>query len=73
MNMETLYQQALLAQAAYVINLFPDDPAIINKLTADSCGMTQTQAERFAEEWRVVDQYTDASGVSATVFEEKAT
>jgi len=78
MNITTLYQQAELAQAAYAKNLLPGAPSI-RALT--DAGMTQTQAEAFAKEWRVVDQYTapadsvpifgevTGSGFSATIFQ----
>jgi hypothetical protein len=35
--------------------------------------MTSAQATDFASKWTVVDQYSDASGVGATVFQEIAT
>lgn len=66
------YTQAELAFAAYA-NLFPDvNP--IPALRDDTVGMSPTQARRFAQRWRVVDQFNDSfSGLSATVFEEVAT
>ncbi|MCL2075402.1 MAG: hypothetical protein FWH15_02965 [Betaproteobacteria bacterium] len=75
MNIEALYSQAALAQAAYAEDLFFGHPEG-NKLTADACKMTQAQAEAFAKEWLVIDQYTapsflgmTGSGFSATVFQ----
>src|SRR5688572_30823973 len=35
-------------------------------------GMALTQAQRFSEKWRVVDQFTSSNGLSATVFEKVA-
>ena len=72
MNIEKLYLQAELAQAAYALDLFPGVPDT-KKLTASTCGMTETQAEAFAKQWIVIDQYTEppltGSGFSATVFQ----
>ena len=67
---EILFQQSALALAAYAKDLHF---GITGQPYADAlkeAGMTQTQAEHFAAEWSVVDQYTDSgSGFSATVFE----
>lgn len=62
------YIQAQLALAAYGTFTPRQNPSI-GSLTADAVGMTETQAEIFAAQWFVVDQYTDpATGLSATVF-----
>jgi len=65
------FKQAELAFAAYA-NLFSgisgDDFKIA--LEDGGKGMSPAQAQRFSENWLVVDQYTDpASGFSATVFQ----
>ena len=36
-------------------------------------GMSDTQITEFLSNWTIIDQYTDASGVSATVFQENTT
>ncbi len=42
-------------------------------LRQDGKGMSPAQADRFARDWRVVDQYTDtSSGLSATIFQKTA-
>lgn len=64
-----LYTQSLLAFAAYA-NLSKGIP---KKEYLKFVGMTENQATDFASNWTVVTQYTDASGVFATVFEENAT
>ena len=47
-------------------------PANVGSLK--EAGMTELQANKFAATWTVVSQYTDSStGLSATVFEDKAT
>ncbi|MDP2810699.1 MAG: hypothetical protein Q8O34_11175, partial [Rhodocyclaceae bacterium] len=63
------YTQAELAFAAYA-DLLPDvDP--VPALTRNTVGMSQSQAERFARDWRVVGTpYDDPiTGVHATVFQ----
>jgi|688.fasta_scaffold1590224_1 hypothetical protein len=66
MNIVDLYMQAELALAAYAKNLSPGTPDI-EALKDRGQGMSATQANRFAEQWNVIDQFTDsASGVSAT-------
>ena len=68
------YKQAELALAAYS-NLTPgiSGQPYIDALEANGNGMTATQASAFAAEWNVVTQNNDASGLSATVFQEIAT
>lgn len=57
-----LYIQAELALASYA-NLLPSvDP--VPALTDSSVGMSQSQAEHFARDWRVVDQYTHSELIS---------
>lgn len=64
-----LYTQSLLSFAAYA-SLSKGVPSVDNLKKA---GMTSAQATDFASNWVVVDQYSDASGVSVTVFQENAT
>ncbi len=71
MDIEALYFEALLAQAAYADGLEADMTAIelTEKLMAVS-GMTTVQAEYFASRYKVVaHQETTESGFSATVFQ----
>jgi len=65
------FNQAELSFAAYadLERGTPDTQA----LQGESVGMSAIQAAQFASEWIVVDQYPDASGASATVFQEVAT
>ncbi len=51
----TYLNHADLALAAYADLLFGVDP--VPALTSAAVGMSQTQAERFSEHWRVIDQY----------------
>ena len=68
-EIDILNSQGLLAKAAYaVINA-----GITLSDALENIGMTHNQATAFAASWSVVDQYTDASGASATVFRENAT
>lgn len=68
-DIATFYQQSELALAAY--------SQLSSGITGDSfvsalreAGMSQSQAQRFAATWSVVDQYTAPwSGFSATLFE----
>ena len=56
---ETFFQHSELALAAYAKGLFP---GITGQPFVDALkdvGMSRSQAERFVEGWRVVDQYTD--------------
>jgi len=57
--------QAELSLAAYAIltTTIPDKTALKN------AGMADAQADQFISKWLVVDQYNDATGVSATVFQ----
>ncbi len=68
-QIDMLNTQGLLAMAAYA------DLSVGVKLpdALEDIGMTHDQAVDFSALWSVVDQYTDASGVSATVFQENAT
>ncbi|WP_037588301.1 hypothetical protein, partial [Stenoxybacter acetivorans] len=68
-SIQTIYQQSLLALASYAENLISGisrDP-YIEALKKEK--MTERQANSFVDAWKVIDQYTDVSGVSATVFE----
>jgi len=67
---QEIYIQSLLAQAAYA-DLQIGNPNIA--ALQDKASMTFSQATDFASKWKVVDQYSDASGVGATVFQEIAT
>jgi pimeloyl-ACP methyl ester carboxylesterase len=71
-----LFQQALLAEAAYanfvngsgVLLTNPDD--IITALTTGDGKFSPTQATEFVTHWRVVDHIPDTlTGFSATIFE----
>lgn len=70
-TIQELYTQSLLAQAAYA-NLVVGSISSTQSLRADA-SMALKQAEDFASKWTVVDQYSDASGVGATIFQEIAT
>lgn len=59
------FQQAELALAAYAINLTAGVP---RKGALTDAGMSDAQATQFAATYTVVAQYSDATGVSATVF-----
>jgi Ca2+-binding RTX toxin-like protein len=67
------FTQAELALAAYA-DLQPGVPNT-GKLQDDGRGMSPAQAQRFSEQWRVVDSpYNDPiTSVSATIFQEIAT
>ncbi|MBY0341249.1 MAG: hypothetical protein K2Q19_08810, partial [Rhodocyclaceae bacterium] len=69
-NVESLYTEAELALAAYstlYVGISRSD--YVSALQQGGQGMSQSQAKKFADEWQVVDQYTDLeTGVSATVF-----
>jgi hypothetical protein len=67
---QELYTQSLLALAAYAdLQIGTPNTTLLER---DS-GMSKTQAADFAIKWRVVDQYSDASGLGVTVFQEIAT
>ena len=69
-TIEQYFMQAELAQAAY--GTFSIGAINTIALTDKKVGMTAAQAERFAETYTVVDQYTDSmTGVSATIFADK--
>ena len=68
---QELYIQSLLAQAAYA-NLAIGSISNTSSLIANA-NMTDAQATDFASKWKVVNQYTDLSGVGATVFQEIST
>ena len=69
MNIAKALQQAELALAAYAQNLVPGKAPDVLALQDGEKGMSEKQAQRFAENWMVVDQFDDPSGVSATIFE----
>ena len=67
-----LYKQSSLSFASYA-NLFPGISGDLYINALKGSGMVDSQAADFAAHWIVIDQYRDASGVSATVFEEVGT
>ena len=68
------FEQAQLSLAAYALDLLPGMSGVSSNsatyiASLKTAGMTQPQAETFANTYTVVDQYSDAlSGFSATVF-----
>ena len=64
------FEQSELALAAYS-ELYKgiSSDEYIRSLQNGGKGMSQVQAEVFAKKWRVLDQYNDSTGLSATVFE----
>ncbi len=71
-TIQELYTQSLLAQAAYA-DLVAGTPNISALRVENKSNMTLDQATDFASKWTVVDQYSDASGAGATIFQENAT
>jgi hypothetical protein len=76
MNISDVYDVSLLSQAAYAdkLNINKEDASLIGRLTLstddDGAGMTSSQAEYFANNFRVIGQQeTTTSGFSATLFE----
>jgi hypothetical protein len=69
-NTTQYFQQAELALAAYSnLTTGMSLVAYVTALQQGGKGMSTAQAQKFAEAWRVVEQYTDsASGLSVTVF-----
>ncbi|MCK6413895.1 MAG: hypothetical protein L6Q55_15945 [Azonexus sp.] len=70
-DISTYFDQGTFALAAYS-NLWNGmNPAAYEAaLRQDGNGMSPTQAARFAQAWRVIDQFTDLqTGLSATVFQ----
>lgn len=68
-QINTFFTQAELALAAYGnfhIGERPDLAELIDK------GMTTSEADRFAAQWFVVDQYNAINGLSATVFQNQS-
>jgi len=72
---EQYYKQAELALAAYsVLSTGISGNSYTDVLEDSGKSMTPAQASAFADQWSVVDQYTDSiTGVSATVFQEITT
>ena len=71
---QDMYQQALLAEAAYAdFVAFPNNPtgALLQE------GFSPSQATEFLKNWRVVSQFTENgvlnNGFSATLFERRDT
>ena len=79
MNINTIYNHALLAEAAYANLLDSTDNVTItgsdDVITAlKSNGFSETQEEEFVKDWEVVShQANTASGFSATLFKNKHT
>ena len=68
------FKQAELALAAYSdlnSSMVPSEYLIA--LQDDGNGLSSTQAQVFANRYQVVDQHSDATGLSATVFEDNST
>ncbi|GIU06118.1 hypothetical protein TUM4261_09040 [Shewanella sp. c952] len=75
MVIKSLFNDALLAQAAYATKLTAGmkESEFIDALLRVS-GVTQAQAEYFVSKYRVVEQVENAdTGFSATLFENKET
>ena len=76
MNINTLFNEALLAQATYAKNLVSGmtDTALVNALLDPQNGapnVTQAQAEYFASKYKVIEQESNPNtGFSATLFQE---
>lgn len=68
-TIKELYTQSLLAQASYA-TLNAGQPSVTDLMAGST--MAQAQAIEFSENWTVIDQYTDASGASATIFQENS-
>ncbi len=70
MEINTIYEEALLAQAAYAsLSAGMAGTTLTNALKGlESKGVTQTQAEYFASKYTVVYQENKDSGFSATLF-----
>jgi hypothetical protein len=74
MNISEIYLNSLLSQMTYSdgLNENKEGSNLINQLTLTlgSRGVTQSQAQYFSDNFRVVEQQeTTASGFSATLFE----
>ncbi len=70
-TIQELYTQSLLAQAAYAdLSIGHIGDAGITALRDKDKNMSLAQANDFAARYTVIDQYKDASGLSATVFQE---
>ncbi len=68
------FEQAELAFGAYsTLHTEITGGAYTDALEDVGKGMSSSQATTFALKWKVVDQYNDVSGLSATVFQEIAT
>ncbi len=69
---EILFVQSEFALASYAKNLFSgiSESSYQTALEDGGKGMSSTQAATFIDNWRILDQYTDAaSGLSATIFQ----
>jgi hypothetical protein len=66
-TVQELYLQSTLAKAAYadLARGLPNEDNLRSQ-----GGMSELQAVEFAKKWTVVDQYSDSSGASATIFQE---
>lgn len=70
MTISDYLKHAELAQAAYTNLASGIIDGLGRKELQEEAGMSLTQAQTFATNWTVIDQYTDLSGVSATIFED---
>ena len=74
MNVNQYFEQAQLALAAYALQLTSDatNGQFINALKTG--GMTENQAQRFADRYEIISsQSTPSSGFAATLFRERVT
>jgi hypothetical protein len=66
-SIQDYFTQAQFSLAAYA-NLSIGEIVGTNNAALQQAGFSQAQADEFAKHYTVVDQYSDATGVSATVF-----
>lgn len=69
MNIVDQFVHAELAFAAYALNLSPSLSGIAYRKALSDAGMSADQADNFATNWIVLDQFSDASGTSAAIFQ----
>jgi len=66
------FQQSELALAAYALNLSSSMPIVDYISNLKNAGMSTDQAAHFAQTYAVAAQYSDGTGLSATVFADAA-
>ncbi len=67
------FAQTQLSMAAYALDLQPGMPTTTFRARLESAGMSSKQAEEFANNYSVIDQYSDSdSGFSATIFSDQS-